>query len=189
MRPPVDRDRILEFMKAVGDRFRGEQARIYLVGGSSLVYEGVKDATVDIDVDIRGTPDAGQGELLRVLKSLKEELQINIEEASPADFIPLPTGAEDRARFLVRHGRVDFFHYDPYSVALSKIDRGQERDFTDVVDMLQSGFIDWAPLDLHRYEILPAMGSRSLKSDPQRFARHFEHLEKLWSKRRSKSDG
>ncbi len=188
MCPPVDRERILEFMRAVGDRFKGEQARVYLVGGSSLVYEGVKSATVEIDVDVRETPDSSQGELLRIFRALKEALDLNIEEASPADFIPLPKGARDRARFLGRFGHVDFFHYDHYSVALSKINRGQERDFEDVLDMLEGGLIEWSPLARFRSEILPEFETRSLEADPARFTRHFEHLEERWSKLRSKKD-
>lgn len=163
-------------MRAVGRRFRGQTARVHLVGGGCLVHEGIKAATVDIDVDVRETPAADHEKLMTALQETKRELQMSIEEASPADFIPLPRGARERARFLARHGRVDFFLYDPYSMALAKIDRGQERDFEDVLAMLHAELIAWDQLEERFAEILPRVGVESLRGDPERFARHFEAL-------------
>jgi len=37
---------------------------------------------------------------------------------------------------------VDFFHYDPYSQALAKLERGHPRDADDVRAMLGRGLID-----------------------------------------------
>ena len=176
-------------MESLGDRFRGDAARVHLVGGSCLVYEGLKPATVHVDLDIRETPEGDHGRLLQAIRQLKEELDLNVEEASPADFIPLPSGARERARLLARHGHVDFFHYDPYSTALSKIDRGQERDFEDVLDMLEGGWIEWAALASYHAEVLPKLETKSLKSDPARFTRHLEVLEERWSRQRPEKSG
>lgn len=53
--------------------------------------------------------------MLRAIPRIKEALQVNIELASPADFIPLPPGWEERSPPVARIGRVSFHHIDPPS--------------------------------------------------------------------------
>ena len=55
--------------------------------------------------------------------TLKNELQINVELASPGDFIPLPEGWEERSPLAERRSRLAFRHFDPYSQALAKLER------------------------------------------------------------------
>jgi hypothetical protein len=86
--------------------------------------EGWRDTT--IDVDLRFEPELD--ELLRALPGLKERLGLNIELASPPDFIPELPGWRDRSPFLLREGRVDVHNFDLYSQALSKIERGFAHD-------------------------------------------------------------
>ena len=73
---------------------------------------------------------------------LKEELNLNVELASPNDFIPALPGWEQRSIFIARHGQVDFFHYDLYSQALSKLERSHTRDLSDVRAMTERGVVD-----------------------------------------------
>ena len=78
------------------------------------------------------------------MPALKEELELelNVELAAPSDFIPELPGWRDRSRFIQREGSVDFFHYDLYSQALSKIERGHAQDRQDVRAMLERGLIE-----------------------------------------------
>jgi hypothetical protein len=66
--------------------------------------------------------------------------------ASPDDFIPEVPGWRERSIFLARFGRLDFFHYDPYSQALSKLERGHARDLADVRCMVRQGMVEPAVL-------------------------------------------
>ena len=93
-----------------------------------------------IDVDLRFEPEGD--ELLRALPTLKERLGINIELASPPDFIPELPGWRDRSPFLFRSGNVQVHHFDLYSQALSKIERGFAQDLTDVQAMITDGLVD-----------------------------------------------
>src|SRR5712692_10603547 len=129
LRPPVDRDRIRLFLKSLGDRLR-RYGRIYLVGGTTLVFEGLRQQTLDIDLAIEVAP-ADHGDLIQAIRELKDKLSINVEEASPGDFIPLPSGYESRHVFVERFGMLEVLHFDPYSTALSKIARGREQDIED----------------------------------------------------------
>jgi hypothetical protein len=141
MRPPVDDQRIRALARELGRVARGP-VRIYLTGGSTAVIEGWRKAT--IDVDLRFEPEAD--ELLRALPALKERLGVNIELASPPDFIPELPGWRERSPFVLREGTVDVHHFDLYSQALSKIERGFEQDLVDVRTMIERGFVDTSRL-------------------------------------------
>jgi hypothetical protein len=73
---------------------------------------------------------------------LKEELDLNVELAAPSDFIPVPTGWEERSPLIRREGRVSFHHFDPVAQALSKAERGHEQDRRDVHQMIATGLVD-----------------------------------------------
>src|SRR5918995_1436252 len=137
MRPPVDAERIREFARRLG-RVAASRTRIYLTGGATAVLEGWRASTVDVDVRFEPESDA----LLRELPALKERLGINVELASPPDFIPELPGWRERSPLVFRDGNLDVHHYDPYSQALSKIERGFAHDLADVQQMLGSGLVD-----------------------------------------------
>lgn len=136
MRPPVDRDRIEELARRLAPAARSA-TNIYLTGGASAVIEGWRQSTVD--VDLRFEPDGD--ELLRELPTLKEQLQINIELASPPDFIPELPGWRERSPVILTVGNVQVRHFDLYSQALAKIERGFQQDLQDVHSMLTDGLI------------------------------------------------
>jgi hypothetical protein len=137
MRPPVDVERIREFAHRLG-RVAPGRTRIYLTGGATAVLEGWRASTIDVDVRFEPESDA----LLRELVALKERLGINVELASPPDFIPALPGWRERSPLVFRDGNVDVHHFDPYSQALSKIERGFAHDLADVEQMLASGLVN-----------------------------------------------
>jgi hypothetical protein len=136
MRSESDKRRIESFMVAIGERVRGS-GRIYLTGGATAVLFGWRAMTIDIDLKADPEP-VGFFETLAILK---DELDVNVEMASPDDFIPAIPGWHERSLFIARHGSIDFFHYDPYGQALSKLQRRHDRDLLDVRSLLQSGLI------------------------------------------------
>ncbi len=157
-RPPVDEQRIRALARELGRVARGP-VRIYLTGGSTAVLEGWREAT--IDVDLRFEPESD--ELLRALPALKDRLGVNIELASPPDFIPELPGWRERSPLVFREGRVDVHHFDLYSQALSKIERGFEQDLGDVHTMIARGLVEPSRLrqlydaiepELYRYPAL-----------------------------------
>lgn len=177
-RSPVDRQRIADFLRQLGERYRG-RGRVYLVGGTTLVYENIRTQTLDVDLAIEADP-ADETRLLQTIRELKDALAVNVEQVSPADFIPLPGGYRDRSEYVGRFGTLDVFHFDLYSTALSKVERGNEQDFSDVLALLSAGRIDWSKLEDYFDEILPQFGARSLKQDPDEFKRKFDALQRIW---------
>src|SRR5215468_6139352 len=105
MRQKVTALMLEQFMKSLGAAVKSE-ARVYLVGGATAVLMGWRDSTIDVDLKI--VPDS---EIPRNISDLKERLQINIELASPDDFIPVLPGWQDRSAFIRREGRLDFLLY------------------------------------------------------------------------------
>ena len=112
--------------------------RMYLTGGATAVLEGWRDSTVDIDVRFEPDSDAA----LSGIRDLKEKLAVNIELASPLDFLPPLPGWQDRSRFRFREGNLEVFDFDPYSQALSKLERGFALDLDDVRSMVDSEQVD-----------------------------------------------
>jgi Nucleotidyltransferase of unknown function (DUF6036) len=115
---------------------------VYFTGGATAVLHGWRTST--IDVDIKMVPDLDR--VFRAIPAIKERLQINIELASPDDFIPVRDGWEDRSPFIVREGHLDFHHFDLYAQALSKIERGHAQDVADVCEMFGRGLIERSKL-------------------------------------------
>lgn len=137
MRQPVTSPLLQQFMKALGAAATSP-TRIYLVGGATSVLLGWRDSTIDVDLKI--IPE--NNKILKTLPTLKERLQINVELASPDDFIPALPGWPERSRFIQQEGPLMFFHYDFYAQALAKIERGHTLDLTDVRHMIRDGLVE-----------------------------------------------
>lgn len=137
MRLLADQTRIRAFLNALGQKAKKE-AQVYLVGGSTAVLHGWRSTTIDIDLWI--VPDID--EMLRELPGLKESLKINVELVTPSHFVPELPGWKDRSLFIERIGKASFYHYDLYSQALAKIERGHEQDLKDVSEMFTRNVIE-----------------------------------------------
>jgi hypothetical protein len=168
MRALADADRIRRFMRALGAE-AGEEGAVYVTGGATAVLLGWRASTLDVDI----LPIPEQESVLRAIPRLKDELRVNVELASPRDFVPVPAGWEDRSIFVAREGRLSFYHFDPYAQALSKLERGHAQDLEDVRALVEKGLVDPARAlaymddiehELYRY---PAL-------DPASFRRRVE---------------
>ena|SRR3989304_7429171 len=117
-------------------------------------------------------------EFIECIRSISREMQIPVEQASPDEFLPLPSGYENRHRYIGRYGNLEVFHFDFYSVALGKLNRGTEKDFSDVTQMVQVGVIRFSELEGYLQEILPKLETFNLRSDVSDLKRKFELFKK-----------
>jgi hypothetical protein len=123
------------------------------------------------DVVIESTHE---DEMVTAIRRIVDQAQINVEFASPEDFIPIPAQWMAQARYVGRYGLVDVFYFDFYSLALSKIARGTDRDLIDVKLLIQQKVITLEGLDAACNEVLPRMGKRPyINLDPQHFAERY----------------
>lgn len=170
MRRPADKDRIRRLGRELGKAV-APGTRMYLTGGATAVLEGWRDSTVDIDVRFEPDSDAA----LSRIRDLKEELEINVELASPLDFLPALDGWRERSHFRFREGNLEVFDFDLYSQALSKLERGFELDLNDVGHMVSSGQVD--PHELLRLlEDIEAETFRFPSVNPKRLRASVESL-------------
>lgn len=166
MRHDADAARVRALARDLG-RHAGQRVRLYLTGGATAVLIGWRASTVDVDLRLEPEDEA----LMRRIPQAKEAIDVNIEFASPTDFIPELPGWRDRCTYAFTEGQVDVYHFDPYSQALSKLERGLDRDLDDVRAMRERGLIEPDQLrelfaavepELYRYPAIdpPAFRSR-----------------------------
>jgi len=170
MRRLTDAERLRRFMKAVGAEAR-EEVHVYLTGGATAVLIGWRATTVD--VDLKMVPE--RDEVLRAIPRLKEELEINVELASPGDFVPELPGWPDRSPFVAAEGRAFFHHYDLHAQALAKLERSHSQDVNDVREMILRGLIQPERL-LHFFEEIEGSLYRYPAIDPRSFRRAVEQF-------------
>lgn len=152
MRSDSDANKIRRFFEELGRRAKGG-GRVYITGGTSAVLIGWRLATVDIDIKLDPEPPGA----FEAIRDLKELLNANVELASPDQFIPAIPGWELRSQYICSYNKVDFYHFDFYSQALSKIERGHQRDNFDVNQMLARELINKQELGKFFQQIEPLL--------------------------------
>lgn len=163
MLDPVHPVKLQALMEAFGKRIK-TPGRIYLTGGATALLHGWRQMTIDVDLKADPEPSG----FFEAIAILKDELSVNIELANPSDFIPELPNWKSRSIFISKHGPIEFYHYDPYSQALSKLERGHNRDLADVEAMLDRGLILLTPLIEYFEEIEPRL-IRYPAIDPKSF--------------------
>jgi hypothetical protein len=117
-----------------------------------------------------------------VIRDIADEHQCEEESefASPGDFMPLPTQWEMHAQYVGRYGSIDVFYFDFYSIALSKIERGNSRDIADVKLLVQKGIIKLDELDVAYQQVLVQLGQgRYPRLTPERFVQRYAAVRQL----------
>jgi hypothetical protein len=171
MRADADKSRIQRLLAELGKRGTSGD-RIYVTGGTSAVQIGWREFTQDVDIRIESENDEP---LLRAIAVLKDELDVNVELASPLDFLPAPAGWMERSPFIARYGSVDVYHVDFALQALAKLERGLDRDSADVDAMLALNLTSTAAIErtlaavepeLYRF---PAIDANDLRNTVEAF--------------------
>lgn len=137
MREEVDTKKLERFLTELGKAAKGP-GRVYLTGGASALLIGWRAATIDVDLKFNPEPNG----VFEAIPRLKNLLDINIELAAPDDFVPALPGWKERSSWIVTHNQVDFYHFDFYTQALSKIERNLSKDESDVVAMIEADLVD-----------------------------------------------
>lgn len=137
MRRPVTEEKLREFFVQIG-RLARSPGRVYIVGGATAVLLKFRPMTIDIDLKLAPEPEG----VFEAIAELKESLEVNVELASPDDFIPALPMWQERSEFIGRFGEVDVFHMDFYSQALAKVQRGSQTDLEDAKGLVRLGKVD-----------------------------------------------
>ena len=150
---------------------------VYFTGGATALLLGFREQTIDIDLKLDPEPEG----VFEAIAALKNDLHLNVELASPDDFIPPAADWRERSRHIASIGRLQFFHYDFSLQALAKLERGYEQDLEDVVSFIRGGYVSADQLrsrfaqiepDLIRY---PAIDARQFKKKVEDFLAAYSH--------------
>ena len=168
MRRKLTKETLHQFMRELGAA-ACSPGRVYLTGGATALLLGFREQTLDVDLKLDPEP-RGAFEAISVLKN---KLDVNVELASPDDFIPPSEGWQERSRPIATHGPVAFFHYDFSMQTLAKLERGHAQDLEDARRFLRDGYVTAAELRDRLAEILPKL-PRYPAVDAVAFARRVE---------------
>jgi hypothetical protein len=175
MRANIDTQKLERLMQALGREAQGSGC-IYFTGGASALLIGWRNSTVDVDIRLDPEPPG----IFQAIAKLKQELNINIELASPQDFLPPLPGWRDRSVFIGKQGQISFYHYDFTAQALSKLSRGFDRDIKDIEAMYEQKLFSLSDLrdcfeaiepELIRF---PSLNPDMLRSRVEKFIERFE---------------
>lgn len=134
----MDNTEIRSILQTLGERVP-PSSRLILIGGSALALLGSPRLTIDIDFV---GDDIQPSELHKAIMQIARELKIHVEPVPIERFIPVPEGSDQRSILIGQFGNLEVYVADPYSIALSKVDRGLDTDFDDIVFLVQGGFVD-----------------------------------------------
>jgi hypothetical protein len=133
----VDNTDIRTILQILGERVP-PGSRLVLIGGSALALLGSPRLTIDIDFV---GDDKHPNELHKTIILAARELKILAEPVPFERIIPLPEESPERSIRIGQFGNLEVLVADPYSIALSKIDRGYDTDLDDVVFLIQHNHI------------------------------------------------
>lgn len=156
-------------------------AILYLVAATSHLAEGWRERVPRLELG--GSPGAAPA-LAEVVRRAGLSCHVPVVWESPAAVIPLPGGWEERARpvprdFRAPGGALTVLHFDPYSVVLRLVARGDERDYLAALQYLQRGWVEMGELERMLGEVLPRCTSETLAQDPAEFRRKFRGLRQV----------
>jgi hypothetical protein len=134
---PLSRSQIDRFLTAVGQRCEPD-TNLYLLGGGALELLGGARPTIDLDYV---SDEKQSANLQDLLAQIADEMQIELEAVPIAEFVPLPQDADNRAVFVGSFGNLTVYVFDPYTIALSKLDRGFDTDIEDILFLVQHQII------------------------------------------------
>lgn len=172
----VDRAAVAAFLARLDETF-AQPGRLYLVGETTQVFEGWRPWTPRLEFAVEVAPEH-RAAFDRAVREVQRGLGIEVLEESPADLIPLPDGYEGRARPVgsAAAARLRAYHFDPYSVALRYIARGDEPDYHLVLLFLRHGWVELDEMDRLLADLLPRFTSETIQQDPAEFRRKYKGL-------------
>jgi len=168
MRRKLTKELLHQFMRELGAAARSP-GKVYLTGGATALLLGFREQTLDVDLKLDPEPK-GAFEAIAILKN---RLDVNVELASPDDFIPAAEGWRDRSRAIATYGGVEFYHYEFSLQALAKLERGHAQDLEDVASFLRTGYVTGTELRARFAEIEPQL-PRYPAVDAQQFKQRMQ---------------
>jgi hypothetical protein len=166
----MESDQIRAYLYTLGNRYT-HPAQLYLLRGSALCLLGSPRPTLDIDYI---GDDLKKDDLQIKMEEIAREMGLDVEAVPINSFIPVPSGGNKRSLHIGKFGKIDVYVFDPYSIALSKLERGFDIDFDDIVFLIKRGFVDLGKLEEIMNASLPR--AREFDMNPNEVLVHLKAL-------------
>jgi len=166
-----------------------EPLELFVIGGTAMVLEGIKEATKDIDFLTTENYD----EIKRIfsLAGLKEEssnkvcniwrlndIRIDIFYESFILGVPFPDDWKNLSKKIREVGKIKIYLLNWYDIIITKISRSEARDIEDILAIIKNQKLDIKFLKKRYY----SLAETALISD---FDYKFKHLERKYAKRKT----
>lgn len=179
----INREILLKFLNHLRNGFAGS-AQICLIGQTSRLLEGWIHWVEEIELTAEISPE-DRPAFYESVEKFRKENQIRIVEESPEEVIPLHDEFSSRhrkvqIRGLSSNGNLNFYHFDPYSVAFRYIARGDEQDYHLVLNFLEHRWITEEKMSAMLDELLPRFSFQTIQQDPAEFRRRYKGLLQMW---------
>lgn len=188
----VKRNTIDQFIEMLSNNF-SRPGRVFLIGETSLVFQGWRPWSEHLEFSAEvAEPDNAAFSI--DIDSIRQDIGVKILQEHPGDLIPLPDGHYERsiridfgseggARQIPENGRLEFYHFDPYSVAFRYLARGDEQDYHLAISYLEHGWITLDKMETILTELLPRFSFQTIQQDPAEFRRKYKGLMQMWGAR------
>jgi len=170
----MDNPEIRQILYSVGERVPSG-SKLVLLGGGALALLGSPRPTIDIDFV---GDDIQPSELHQMIIQAGKEWKLYFEPVPIEHFVPLPEGSEGRNIRIGQFGNLEVYVADPYTIALSKLDRGFDTDLDDIVFLVQHDYIVLGELERIMQGALSQAGKFDFHPD---IRAHFHELKKRLS--------
>ena len=162
-------------------------ASLYLVGGTSHLAQGWRGRVPHLE--LAGEPGAPES-LEAAVREAAGSQGVGVVWESPADVVPLPDGWQERCRAVSpdvvdQSGMLRVAHFDPYSVVLRLVARGDEPDYVTALEYVRRGWVEPGRLEALHGQVVPRFTFRTLAQDPAEFRRKFSGLRQLVARDRA----
>lgn len=168
----MDKQRLESILTALGEQVP-PGSQLYLLGGGALTLLGSPRPSLDIDFV---GDDVHPSELHRRIMSNARKMGVQVDVVPIDRFILLPDGSEKRRIYIGKYANLEIYVIDPYTIALSKVDRGAFTDYDDIVFLIRSGYVSFEELERIVQNAVAKAGKFDLHPDI------LAHLEELKSR-------
>lgn len=178
MADSVSTKQLESFLQELGKRYP-KSATLYLLGGSALVLLGGNRPTLDIDyvgIDIPGLWD----ELQHLIDELASEMGLKVDAVPYQEMIPPLADAANRHIRVGEYGRIHVYIFDPYGIALGKLDRGFPSDLEDVVFLIRRNLISLTQLEKFIQDAIPS--ARQFDLNPKQMQKNLDIVRRMFGR-------
>jgi len=156
----INADELFELLESISG-YLGRKINMYALGGTALTILGIKQSTLDIDINIDSKSEYKH--ITKIFEQIgfekigtyrwltQEGLAFDLFFGSNILGTNLLPDCLEKSKFIKSFGMINIYTLSAYDIIISKLARGDERDFNDIKKIFESEKIDVKKL-VERYE-------------------------------------